>query len=67
MEIIAITFAVTVLGWFLCRLILIGQMSNVHQASGADDYLMQETINITEQTDTYLCTKVSRRPKLNKK
>ena len=66
MEVMGITFVITVLGWFLCRSILIGQMSNVHTASGADEYLDRNSIELTEQTDTYLYTNVSRRPK-NKK
>ena len=66
MEVIVISIVITALGWFGCRSVLIGQMSNVHSASAADDYLSRESIELTERTDTYLYTNVSRRPK-NKK
>lgn len=66
MEVLLITIVLTVLGWIGCRSILIGQMSNVHSASGADDYLIEDSIDFIEQTDTYLYTNVSRRPKPKK-
>ena len=66
MEILVISLVVTVLGWFLIRSILIGQMSNVHTASGADEYLERDSIDLTEETDTYLYTDVKRRPKSKK-
>ncbi|HCB93786.1 MAG TPA: hypothetical protein DEP57_08290 [Selenomonas sp.] len=66
MEVLIIGIVVTVLIWIGCRSILIGQMSNVHSASSADDYLIRDSVDITEQTDTYLYTDVSRRPKPKK-
>ncbi len=61
METLGISIVITALGWFLCRSVLIGQMSNVHTASGADDYLNRDSIEMTEETDTYLYTDVTRR------
>ncbi len=61
METMGISIVITILGWFLCRSILVGQMSNVHSASGADDYLNRNSIEMTEETDTYLYTEVTRR------
>ncbi len=66
MEVLIIGIVVTVLIWIGCRSVLIGQMSNVHSASSADDYLIRDSVDITEQTDTYLYTDVSRRPKPKK-
>lgn len=66
MEVFLMSIVLTVLGWIGCRSFLIGQMSNVHSASGADDYLIRDSVDITEQTDTYLYTDVSRRPKPEK-
>lgn len=66
MEVLIISIVLTILGWIGCRSILIGQMSNVHSASGADEYLIRDSVDITEQTDTYLYTNVSRRPKSKK-
>ncbi len=48
---------------FLIRSWLIGSMSNVHNAVTAGDYLKRDTINLTNQRDTYLFTNVSRRTK----
>ena len=48
---------------FAIRSWLIGSMSNVKFAREATDYLKRESIQLTEQRDTYLYTNVSRRPK----
>ena len=66
MEVLLMSIVLTALGWLGCRSVLIGQMSNVHSASSADNYLERESIELTEETDTYLYTNVSSRPKSKK-
>ena len=58
-----IAFVIAVIIGFLIRSWLIGSMSNVKFAREATDYLKRESIQLTEQRDTYLYTNVSRRPK----
>lgn len=59
--VIAVVTAV-ILGVFI-RSVLIGSMSNVRHAMEAIDYLKKNTVNITENHDTFLFMHVKRRPK----
>ncbi len=51
-----------VIVWWVVRAMLIAQMSNVATARQADEYLVRNSVTITERSDTYVSTKVDRRP-----
>ena len=50
----------------VARTMLIASMSNVAPANSASEYLEKSSVRITENTDTFLFTKVNRRPKPKK-
>ena len=56
----------TAISWFLVRMWLIAQMSNVATATEAGDYLVKSSVTITGKSDTYVCTKVDRTPRSKK-
>ena len=56
----------TVLAWWLIRHWLIAQMSNVHEASEAGEYLERGSVNITAKNHAYLYTNTERHPKKKK-
>lgn len=53
----ALLAALTVRSW------LIDSMSNIRHVVEASDYLKKDTVNITENRDTYLFTNIKRRPR----
>ena len=60
---IGIAFFLAIICGVMFRSMLIGSMSNVHQATSATDYLKRDTVKITEKKDTFLFTNISRRKK----
>ena len=59
--------ACTVIAWWVIRSLLIAQMSNVAEAIEAKNYLVKDSVTLTDHSDTYVCTKVSRTPRSKKK
>ena len=51
-----------VIVWWVVRAMLIAQMSNVATARQADEYLVRNSVTITDRSDIYVSTKVDRRP-----
>lgn len=49
--------------FFVVRHILISQMSNVHNEATANAYMVDGSFHLTQQSDTYLYTNVTRTPK----
>ena len=60
---VGIAFFLAIICGVMFRSMLIGSMSNVHQATTATDYLKRDTVKITEKKDTFLFTNISRRKK----
>ena len=58
-----VAFFLAIIAAAMFRSALIGSMSNVHQATGAADYLKRDSVKINEKRDTFLFTNVSRRRK----
>lgn len=55
--------AVAALTWYGVRSYLIGQMSNVQEATAADEYLEDGSFSLTHEEDTFLYTDVTSVPK----
>ena len=57
---VVVTIMLAVLAFWLIRQYLINSMSNVAPAREANEYLREDTVDITYKNDTYLYTTVTR-------